>query len=182
MSESITLYSFADFDRSARVRWMLNELGLPFEEKRLNYEKAEHRSDEFLAMNPFSRVPALNWHGRCMIESGAIVGFLADTHPAKELAPAIDSAERAEYLQWSYFACSSLEDAMMPVLAAKVFKRQVANLPEALAAGNRKRSSSARSISSISSSSKNSTRWEARSPRPTFCSATRSASRSASPT
>lgn len=120
MEKQITLYSFADFDRSGRVRWALEELGLPFEEVRLDYTKGEHRSETFLAKNPFGMIPALEIDGNSIFESGAICTYLADAYSTRApLAPALNSPLRSAYDQWCYFACSTLESRVIPVLRSR---------------------------------------------------------------
>jgi glutathione S-transferase len=123
MEKNITIYSFADFDRSGRVRWTLNELGLPYEEVRLDYTKGQHQTEEFLKKNPIGKIPAVEINGEVISESGAICTYLAETFTQKgALAPAPGSPLRASYLQWCYFACSSLEAALFPLLEARLFK------------------------------------------------------------
>ena len=51
------LYEFGP-TRSIRVRWTLQELGVPFESIIVNMMKGEHRSPEFLAVNPAGKLPA----------------------------------------------------------------------------------------------------------------------------
>jgi glutathione S-transferase len=74
--------------RAARVIWMLEELGLPFD-----HIAALPRSDEAQAANPTGKVPVLFVDGTPITDSTAIIQFLADkhgafTHPAGTLARA----------------------------------------------------------------------------------------------
>jgi glutathione S-transferase len=99
--------------RSARVKWMLHELlGDDFDVALVPlYDGAQH-SNEFLAMNANHAVPVLqvryaNGEQFTMIESGAIVAWLADAYPDSALAPAPGATvERADYLQILHFAAS----------------------------------------------------------------------------
>jgi glutathione S-transferase len=125
-----TLYSFAEFDRSGRVRWLLHELGIAFDEKRLDYRAEEQRGAEYRKVQPFGLVPALKWGDDVWTESGAICMTLADKHPDRGLAPAIDSPRRPLYNQWAFFACSTLEEAVFPVFRAKRFGGNPPNQPE----------------------------------------------------
>lgn len=61
--------------RTARVLWMLEELGLPYE-----HVAARPRSAEVLAANPGGKVPVLIVDGTAITDSTAIVQFLADRH------------------------------------------------------------------------------------------------------
>jgi glutathione S-transferase len=54
-----------------------------------------------------------------MIESGAICGWLADAFPASGLAPALDAPERADYMQWLFYASATLEPALGEMFMAK---------------------------------------------------------------
>lgn len=96
--------------RSVRARWALFEtVGDAFETKRVELYGAEQYSSEYLALNPNHNVPALEVHWpdgsrQVILESVAIVEWLADLFPDKRLAPPISSpASRAEYLQWLHF-------------------------------------------------------------------------------
>lgn len=60
-------------------------------------------------------VPALKTDTYTIFESVAIVLQLIDEHPEKKLAPAVGTAERAAYYQWSVFACAELDPAIMLV-------------------------------------------------------------------
>lgn len=105
----LRLYGITPYDRSAKVRWLLTELGLDFEMKYLDREKRENISPEYLRLNPMGRVPALQIDDKTMIESAAICTYLADQYSLGKMAPKLDSPERAEYLQWMYFATTTLD-------------------------------------------------------------------------
>jgi glutathione S-transferase len=102
--------------RSARVKWLLHELlGDDFELEQVALLKGAQYSTEFLQRNPNHAVPVLeiiNPQGRVftMIESGAMISFLADAFPHRALAPAPGlSTERADYLQMLHFGTSSMD-------------------------------------------------------------------------
>ena len=71
----IKLYSFANFDRSSRVRWLFYELGLGFEEIRLNYQNQEQYSSHYRLINPTSRIPSVSIDETIIFESGAIFSY-----------------------------------------------------------------------------------------------------------
>lgn len=103
--------------RSARVKWMLHEvLGDDFDVQQVPLYEATQYDDAFLAMNPNHGVPTLeltlsDGSTRHMFESGAMVTWLADAFPDKQLAPAPDalSAARADYLQVLHFASTWMD-------------------------------------------------------------------------
>lgn len=107
---NIKLYSVFTYDRSAKPRWLLEELGVPYQDHWLKREELE--SPEYLRINPMGRVPTLEIDGRRMIESDAICAYLADRFAAKDgrkLAPAPESPERMEYLQWMSFVGGAVQ-------------------------------------------------------------------------
>jgi glutathione S-transferase len=103
---SITIYGASHYDRSGKLRWLLEELGARYENGWLDLEKGDLESASYLKVNPLGRIPAAVFGDRPMIESGAIASYLADLHPEKGLAPALGSKERQDYLQWMFFAVS----------------------------------------------------------------------------
>lgn len=107
----IQIYGFPQ-SRGTRITWLLEELGVDYEFKLVDFNKGEHRSPEFLAINPAGKVPAIVDGDLVMTESGAILNYLADKFADKGLIPAVGTAERAMYEQWSYFALSELEQPL----------------------------------------------------------------------
>jgi glutathione S-transferase len=105
----LVLYGLRPFDRSAKARWLLLEMGVPFENHWMNHEKKEHESEAFLKINPMGRVPALEVNGQAIFESGAICAYLADLFLEKGLAPALLSPARMDYQKWMYFAVATLD-------------------------------------------------------------------------
>ena len=106
--------------RAAIVHWMLEELGIPYEMHVLRFDKAEHKTPEFLAINPMGKLPTIK-HGDVVVtESPAICTYLADAFPAAGLAPAIGDPRRGTYLRWMFFSGSCME----PALADKALGRE----------------------------------------------------------
>ncbi|WP_137700835.1 glutathione S-transferase family protein [Marimonas lutisalis] len=104
MSETpIRLHSVAG-SRSFRVLWLLYELGLEPEVISYDIAKGDLRNPEFLGLSPAGRVPVLEIGGQVLFESGAIVEYLAETHPEAGLAPGPGEEERAQYLTWLHYA------------------------------------------------------------------------------
>ena len=101
----IILYEFAP-TRSARCKWTLDELGLP-------YTSAGGRevigTPDYKKVHPLGKLPAVVIDGRTMFESAAISTWLADAVPEKGLIAKPGSWERAMHEQWSYFALGELE-------------------------------------------------------------------------
>jgi glutathione S-transferase len=116
--ESLKLFHFPG-SRSARVRWALHETyGDDFELVTMKLLEGEQYASGFLAVNPNHAVPVLQitWEGGAvqhMLESTAMVEWLADAFAEKGLAPRSElSRERADYLQMMHFGGSWM-DAML---------------------------------------------------------------------
>jgi glutathione S-transferase len=99
----ITLYGMPG-TRAGRVRWVLEELGLPYREVTLDRAKGEHRRPEYLGINPLGRVPALVDGDFVLTETAAICLHLAEQHPERGLAPRPGTPERARMNQWLFLA------------------------------------------------------------------------------
>jgi glutathione S-transferase len=122
MNKLVTLYGFAYGDRSGRIRWLFEELGVNYEDHFLNWESQEHKSAEYLKLNPMGRVPTIRYEGRTFQEAGAICMNFTDMYSSKGLAPNIDSPLRADYYQWIFFASSTLEPLLEKMWRAKEAK------------------------------------------------------------
>ncbi len=69
---NLTLYWLIPKDRSSRVRWLLREFAVEFSEQQMNASAGEHRSGDYLDVNPFGKVPAIVTGDLTLSESGAI--------------------------------------------------------------------------------------------------------------
>ena len=92
------------FSRSFRVLWMLEELGLEAEFVTYSITDGSLRTGEFLGINPLGRVPALEWNGSVLRESGAILQMLAEAYPDAGLDRPMGDATRGRYLELLGFA------------------------------------------------------------------------------
>lgn len=77
-----------------RVLITLLEKGLSFDPVTVDMAARQHRSPEYLALNPYGRVPTLEEDGLVLYESAAIMQYLEATHPQPALTPA-DAKGRA---------------------------------------------------------------------------------------
>lgn len=106
---AIDIYCMANQDRSDRVRWLLEELQVPYTDHYLKKKNGDMNAPEYRALNPMGRTPTINDNGKIVFESGGICLYLADRFPEGKLAPGINDPERAEYLQWMVWSVASLE-------------------------------------------------------------------------
>jgi glutathione S-transferase len=95
--------------RGQIVRWMLEEVGAPYDTRLLDYDTAM-KADAYLAVNPMGKVPAIVHAGKVVTECAAICAYLADAFPAAGLAPA--PGDRADYYRWLFFAAGPVEQAI----------------------------------------------------------------------
>lgn len=105
----IDIYCMANQDRSDRVRWLIEELQLPYKDHYLQRKAGEMNTVQYRQLNPTGRVPTIVDGDTILFESGAICLYLADKHIDKGLAPQWSSPERGLYLQWMVWAVASLE-------------------------------------------------------------------------
>jgi glutathione S-transferase len=109
MSELI-LYTMIP-SRGSIVRWMLEEVGRPYEVAVL--AKGDNRKPDFLAVNPMGKVPTLVHDGVVITEAAAICLYLADAFPEAGLSVPIGDPQRGPYLKWLFFGPSCLEPAIL---------------------------------------------------------------------
>src|SRR5262245_12337418 len=97
---AIRLYH-AEFSRSERIRWLLEELELPYELVNVEFVRP---TTAFSQATPSGKLPVLEDGDLIVSESGAIVEYLIERYGGCRLAPPMGSALRPAYLQWIHFA------------------------------------------------------------------------------
>lgn len=105
---ALTFYT-NPMSRGRVARWMLEEVGAPYETVVLDYASSM-KAPEYLAVNPMGKVPAIVHDGRVVTEGAAVCAYLADAFPEAGLAPT--EAERADYYRWMFFAAGPVESAV----------------------------------------------------------------------
>jgi glutathione S-transferase len=131
--------------RDLRVRWALEEAGLPYEEMLIGPE--DQKSESYRRMQPFGQVPAYEEDGLVLFESGAIVLHIAERSEA--LLPSEPKA-RARAKMWMFAALNSVEPHVQNFSALDVFfaKEEWAKLrrPSALEAAQSRLNSLAKCL------------------------------------
>ena len=94
--------------RGQTVRWMLEEVGEPYETEILDYGTTM-KAEPYLSVNPMGKVPAIVHDGKVVTEVAAICCYLADAFPQAGLAP--DPKDRADYYRWIFFTSGPVEAA-----------------------------------------------------------------------
>lgn len=108
MADALTFYT-NPMSRGQIVRWMLEEVGAPYETQILGYGTSM-KDAAYLAVNPMGKVPAIVHNGRVVTECAAICAYLADAFPAANLAPPV--TDRADYYRWLFFTAGPVEQAI----------------------------------------------------------------------
>jgi len=90
----IKLYTFPPSTNSRKVRIALLEKGLEFERITIDLGKREQKTPEYLQVNPFGQIPALDDEGFVVYDSTIINEYLEDEYPFPALMPK-DSEGRA---------------------------------------------------------------------------------------
>jgi len=98
--------------RGRIIRWMLEEVGQPYDTKVLRWETGDAKSAEYLAINPMGKVPAIVHDGVVVTECAAICAYLADAFPQANLAPPPGSKARGSYYRWLFFGAGPIEQAI----------------------------------------------------------------------
>src|SRR4051812_36470373 len=98
----IQLY-YSPRTRAVRPRWLLEEMGIPYELIRLNLSEVPQTRPEYFKLHPHGAVPTLQDGELTLIESGAICSYLAEKYPDKKMAPLPNSKLRPLYLQWMFY-------------------------------------------------------------------------------
>ncbi|NBD09647.1 MULTISPECIES: glutathione S-transferase family protein [Corallococcus] len=95
--------------RAVIAKWMLDEAGVEYEIIPIDLRKHEHKTPEFLKVNPAGKLPALVDGDTRVFENAALCLYVADRYPQARLAPAIDAPERGRYLSLMVYSTSQLE-------------------------------------------------------------------------
>jgi glutathione S-transferase len=98
--------------RAVIAKWMLDECGAEYEIVPIDFTKREHKTPEFLKINPAGKLPALVDSDSKIFEGTAICLYLGDKFSQANLAPKIDAPERGRYLSLMVYSTAQLEPAM----------------------------------------------------------------------
>ena len=111
MKSVLQLHYFPS-NASMAPHMLLEELGVPFELKLVDRAANAHKSPEYLKLNPNGLIPVLVDGELVLYETAAIVLHLVDTHRESGLAPAVGTAERAQFYKWLVWLAASLQSQM----------------------------------------------------------------------
>lgn len=104
-----------------RVRLAAAVLGIELEEKPLDFAKGEHKSADYLALNPNGAVPTLVDGDFVLTESRAIMQYLASKKPESGLLPK-DEAARADVTRWQFWDAAHFSPQLGTITFEKIIK------------------------------------------------------------
>jgi len=107
MTQAITFYT-NPMSRGRIARWMLEEVGEPYDTVLLDYGTTM-KAPDYLAVNPMGKVPAIRHGATVVTEAAAICAYLADMFPDRGLAPPPGNQRRGPYYRWLFFAAGPVE-------------------------------------------------------------------------
>ncbi len=104
---------------AGRCFWLLEELNLKYERMPIDMRAKEHKSENFLKLNPNGKVPCLIDDQFVIWESMAINNYLVDKYksPLQGATP----EDRGLISQWSFWAILELQKPLIEAFIQKVF-------------------------------------------------------------
>jgi glutathione S-transferase len=112
--------------RSARIYWLLEELGIPYELETIAFVPP---LTAFSQRTPVGKVPVLEDVDVTVCESGAIVEYVLERHGNGRLAPPVGSPLRGPYLQWIHFAEATLMTPLGHMAFEMLWKPEADRIP-----------------------------------------------------
>ena len=103
--------------RDTRVRWALEEVGLPYEVRLVSFQAMKEPAH--LALHPFGQIPTFEDGDLALFETGSIVFHLAEHHAG--LLPD-DAHARARAITWMFAAINTVEPPILEFATAKILE------------------------------------------------------------
>jgi glutathione S-transferase len=103
--------------RDTRVRWALEEAGLPYDVRLVSFRAMKEPAH--LALHPFGQIPTYEEDGLVLFETGAIVFHIATHHGS--LLPA-EALARARAITWMFAALNTVEPPILELVTARIFE------------------------------------------------------------
>jgi len=107
----------APMTRSVRVRWLLEEMKLPYTLDRVEFARGDVGGAAFRAVNPLQKVPAFKDGDVVILESLAINEYILAKNAPTPLALTADEDEFGRYLEWMHFGEATMSMAVNLTLA-----------------------------------------------------------------
>ncbi len=123
--------------RSVRVMWLLEELGLEYEVVKMSFDPDSLQSADYLAINPFGKVPVLVDGATTMSESVAIVQYILNRYGDGRLEPDRNGPEYGKFLQWLHFGESTMMGPVAQMASHMMFFPEELRNPAILEQGRK---------------------------------------------
>ena len=117
----LKLYDFPMSPRARKPRIVLAEKGLQYEKVNVDITKGEQKRPEYLAINPYGKVPALQEDGINVYESTIIMEYLNDKYANPPLLPA-DPGQRARARVLMHYGDNPYDGALGAIVGQIFFK------------------------------------------------------------
>ena len=104
--------------RDTRVRWALEEAGLPYEVRLVSWPAMKEPAH--LALHPFGQIPTYEDGDLTLFETGAIIFHIAERHAS--LLPD-ESAARSRAITWMFAALNTVEPPILELANARILER-----------------------------------------------------------
>lgn len=123
---------FAPLTRSIRVRWLLEELGVPYELVATEYNRDGSRG--FAQNTPSGNYPCIQDGDISLSESGAIVQYVLERYGNGRLETQMGSKGRAAYLFWLHFAEGTAANSINTTVWLTVYRQDADRHQEIISA------------------------------------------------
>ena len=104
--------------RDTRVRWALEEVGLPYEVRLVSFKAMKEPGH--MALHPFGQIPTYEEGDLALFETGSIVLHIAQRHAG--LLP-VDATARARAITWMFAAVNTVEPPILELMTARILER-----------------------------------------------------------
>lgn len=98
---------------SMAPHFVLEEIGKPFDLEFVDRTHDQHKTPDYLALNPNGLIPVLIDGDQVLYEAAAICLHLADMHPEQRLAPELGTPERAQFYKWLMWLTNTLQTTLI---------------------------------------------------------------------
>lgn len=127
----IKLYDFELSGNCYKIRLMLSLLGLEYERVIIALNKGEHKTEEFLKLNPLGQLPVLKDGDIVIRDSQAILVYLARRYGGEDWLP-LEAEPMSQVVQWLSVAGNEIQHGVATVrkhflLNAKIDLEQAQN-------------------------------------------------------
>jgi glutathione S-transferase len=118
---TIEIFAFPPSPRAFKAIAVANHLGLDVTVRALDFQKAEHKSPEYTALNPNQMMPTLRDGDYVLWESNAIMQYLAGRKPQRGLLPS-DERGRLDVTRWQFWDLAHWDPAVETLLLENFVK------------------------------------------------------------